>query len=184
MDDDDQTAAPEPSAEQAFDLLRGEVSLLRRAIEALTSERQAAPDYSPSLAAISKQQAVFVTWANKIAETPLLMLTPESMRQDIERIAFEGRAADHAIVETAYLKMLDVVGRLDQVTDSAWAADRQLRLLFRTGLACFLAGVLLCASVIAIDNRMSGRSPDRPASIEPKSGSVQAQSNQTHRVRR
>jgi hypothetical protein len=32
---------------EAFDALRAEVSLLRRAIEELTAERQSAPDYTP-----------------------------------------------------------------------------------------------------------------------------------------
>lgn len=37
-------------AADAFELLRREVSLLRRGIEALTAERQATPDYTPTLA--------------------------------------------------------------------------------------------------------------------------------------
>src|SRR3546814_19910237 len=39
----------------AFEALRGEISLLRRAVEGLTAERQAAPNYKPTLAAMAEQ---------------------------------------------------------------------------------------------------------------------------------
>src|SRR3546814_2326084 len=41
----------------AFEALRGEISLLRRAVEGLTAERQAAPNYKPTLAAMAERLA-------------------------------------------------------------------------------------------------------------------------------
>ena len=48
--------APDDPA-TAFAALRGEVSLLRRAVEGLTAERQNVPDYSPTLTDLSRRLA-------------------------------------------------------------------------------------------------------------------------------
>jgi hypothetical protein len=49
MDDPATPARAQSSAARAFEDLRSEVSLLRRAIEGLAAERRDQPDYAPTL---------------------------------------------------------------------------------------------------------------------------------------
>jgi len=56
----------------AFAALRGEVSLLRRAVEGLTAERQNAPDYTPTLTGLSSRLAHAEELLGKIAASPAI----------------------------------------------------------------------------------------------------------------
>src|SRR3546814_2526102 len=53
----------------AFESLRGEISLLRRAVEGLTAERHAAPNYKPTLAALAERLAAKIGRAH--GQTPV-----------------------------------------------------------------------------------------------------------------
>jgi len=50
MDTNSDTTSPATDLAQAFEALRGEVSLTRMALEGLTAARERIPDYSPTLA--------------------------------------------------------------------------------------------------------------------------------------
>src|SRR3546814_17215118 len=55
---------------QAFAELRSEVSLLRRAIEGLTAERQNAPDYAPTLKVLSGRLTRIEAFMGEVSESP------------------------------------------------------------------------------------------------------------------
>jgi hypothetical protein len=70
---------PSDAAADAFDRLRGEVALLRRAVEGLVSDAAAPVDYSPTLAELSDSIAEVGAQAAALSERPLLALAPEQL---------------------------------------------------------------------------------------------------------
>lgn len=130
---------------QAFEDLRAEVSVLRRAIEALpTAIRESRPpDYSPDLAVLGKGLDEIGDQLDTILKSPALMLSPEAQGQAI------ARSGQNLIRETA--QRLDQAARtveaersrLAAIVGQAWAQDRQFKLLCWTGGAAFAVGLLL-----------------------------------------
>src|SRR3546814_16612811 len=86
MDDDNYRdeagAGDDPAA--AFDRLRGEVSLLRSAIEGLTAARESLdiPDYAPTLERTEKILEALPQRIDPNATSPLLSITPGTMANE------------------------------------------------------------------------------------------------------
>lgn len=71
---------PSDPAADAFERLRSEVALLRRAVEGLAAGAQEAPvDYSPTLAELSESIAAVSAQAVALGERPLLALAPDQL---------------------------------------------------------------------------------------------------------
>jgi hypothetical protein len=69
---------------QAFDDLRAEVSVLRRAVEALPRawEENQPPDYTTSLGTMMKGLGIVATQLERIEKQPALRQTPEAVYAD------------------------------------------------------------------------------------------------------
>ena len=74
-------------ATRAFDDLRAEVAVLRRAVEALgpALKENRSPDYSLSLGHIAKTQAAIGTRLEAIEGHPALRMTPAAFGEQVER---------------------------------------------------------------------------------------------------
>lgn len=131
----------------AFAALRGEVSLLRRAVEGLTAERQNAPDYTPTLTAITTRLGEFTKFMAAVAHSPSMRLTPESVAQQIATGVEAARAADRATLDGAAAALRSSTASIDGIVEKAWAADRQNRWLLGTGIGGALTGALFWAIV-------------------------------------
>ena len=85
MPESTQSAPGEVDAAQAFEDLRAEVSVLRRAVEGLPEEWEAnqPPDYTTSLGAIAKGLAGVAGRLDVIERHPALRTTPEQHQQAI-----------------------------------------------------------------------------------------------------
>ena len=103
-DEDDSQGA---DAAEAFEAMRGELALLRRAVEGLAAERGAidVPDYTETLGRM--QQGVDAT-ADRIAvindviaRSPALAMTPEQMAQRIAAAGSAARREDQAALAKA-----------------------------------------------------------------------------------
>src|SRR3546814_2935465 len=94
------TGQPDDPA-QAFAELRSEVSLLRRAIEGLTAERQNAPDYAPTLKVLSGRLTRLEELMGEVSESPAMRLTAANLALSIERASETARAGDRDMIETA-----------------------------------------------------------------------------------
>src|SRR3954467_15642411 len=72
---------------RAFDDLRAEVAVLRRAVEALgpALKENRSPDYSLSLGHIAKAQAAIGTRLEAIEGHPALRMTPAAFGEQLER---------------------------------------------------------------------------------------------------
>jgi hypothetical protein len=139
----DQISPPEQDAGLAFEALRGEVSLLRRAVEGLTAERQAMPDYAPTLAQLDADLKKIMDWARKVSERPGLRMTPASLAEELVIAGAKVRAGDHRAMDDAATRLEAQVARIDaMVVRNRLAAEqrRHVRWFAATGLAL---GILL-----------------------------------------
>ncbi len=143
MTEDTQEPASDPA--QAFEDLRAEVSVMRRAVEALPGawEENQPPDYSPDLGRIAKGLAVVAGQLDAINKHPALTMTPEQHRQ--------------AIAQAGNGLMREAAQKLDRATQdaererqqlagligTARRQDEQRTWLIYTGLAAFVVALLL-----------------------------------------
>jgi hypothetical protein len=146
MQDAAESAPGEVDAAQAFEELRAEVSMLRRAVEGLPEEWEAnqPPDYTVSLGAIAKGLAGVAGRLDGIERHPALKMTPEQHQA--------------AIAQAGSGLMREAVQKLDNATAAAVGEQRelaamigtmrgkwkQLEWLAWTGLAAFFLGLLIC----------------------------------------
>lgn len=132
------------SAARAFDDLRAEVSVLRRSIESLPAAWQAnqAPDYTPSLGAISKRLQEVVAHLQAIEGHPAIRLTPEHHRQ---AMTHAGGTVMHEAASRLDLAMHATrshASELRALIGSVREQDRQLKWLVVTGVAALIIGLL------------------------------------------
>jgi len=137
---------------QAFDDLRAEVSVLRRAIEALPAAiRENRPaDYSADLAVLGKGLDELGEQLGTILKSPALTRTPEQQGQAIANagatlIREAAQRLDRAAQETDRER-----ARLSGIIGEAWAQDRQFKLLCWTGGAAVAVGLLLSPFVASV----------------------------------
>ncbi|RYY26343.1 MAG: hypothetical protein EOP62_10925 [Sphingomonadales bacterium] len=143
MDQDSTREVGSSLAAHAFGELRAEVSLLRRAVERLTDERIAQPDYAPSLEEISKRMEKVAAWAGRIAQHPAMQLTPESIGREIAAAAATSREQDRQMLQQAAGGMDATAGRIDAALARARSAAEQDRELLRNRIAFAVAGMVL-----------------------------------------
>lgn len=103
----------------SHEALRGEVALLRRALEGLSAEREAMPDYGPTLTEITAHIDEVARWARKINDKPAMALTPETMEQELIRAARNAREEDHEMAAQAFRRMDSVTAKVAGYMDSA-----------------------------------------------------------------
>src|SRR3546814_3795 len=127
----------------AFEALRGEISLLRRAVEGLTAERQAAPNYKPTLAAMAERLAA-------IEHSPAMRLTPKDMKAEVVQVAEQASAKDRDTIARTSARLSVSLGKVDGLIERAWTADKQNRWLLGTGIAGLFGGILLWSAVPGI----------------------------------
>ena len=123
------------SAARAFDDLRAEVSVLRRALESLPAAWQAnqAPDYTPTLGAISKRLQEVASRLQAIEGHPALRMTPEHHQ--------------HAMAHAGSAVMHESASRLDQAMHATRSHASELRALIGSVRAQDLQTKWLVASV-------------------------------------
>lgn len=137
---------------QAFEDLRAEVSVLRRAIEAVPAAMRdnRSPDYSQDLAVIGKGLDEVGEQLEAILKSPALTRTPEQQGQAIANaganlIREAAQRLDRAAQEAERER-----SRLSGIIGQAWAQDRQFRLLCWTGGAALAVGLLLSPIVAGV----------------------------------
>jgi hypothetical protein len=137
-------------AAQAFEDLRSEVSVLRRAVEALPGEWEAnqPPDYTPTLGSIAKGLKAVTDRLQSIEGHPALRITPDQHQQAIAK-------AGDTLMQEASSKLYAARRGFEQereqlaaIIGSERAQDKQLKWLLWTGGIALLLG-LLAAPVFA-----------------------------------
>ncbi|WP_315850636.1 DUF6118 family protein [Sphingobium sp. B2] len=151
---DEDQAGNDPAA-AAFERLRGELSLVRRAVEGLTAAREKIdiPDYGPTL---TRTRLVLDELTGHVAamrESPALSMDPTELERRINRAAIDARGEDKRLVGEAR-KALDEARDALKATArdmgnrlaSARQGDAQKRWLWIVGLGGLLAGLILYAA--------------------------------------
>ena len=143
MDDQVTPALAQSSAARAFEDLRGEISLLRRAIEGLTVERRDQPDYGPTLEALANSNQEIRDWARKVSERPAVRLTPLQIGEQIEQSVGNLRAQDRDQLEVAHGQLTNALKEMRTLSATARAASEQARREKIVGGLSFLSGIVL-----------------------------------------
>jgi hypothetical protein len=91
-----QSQAPADPAALAFEALREEVALVRRAVTGLAAEGAGIeiPDYSETLAKIVRESAATANSLKTLAAMPALRLTPHDWAHEIAAARAEARRID------------------------------------------------------------------------------------------
>lgn len=138
------TSSPDrDSSAQAFEELRGEVSLARRAVEGLTVARERVPDYSETLGAMADSLSVALARLERIERSPSLRLAPDVMAMELIKASAAARVEDARLIHEARDALSRSIGRLDGIVERGQAADQQVRQRLRSAACGALAGMLL-----------------------------------------
>ena len=132
-------------AAQAFEDLRSEVSVLRRAVEALPAEWEAnqPPDYTPTLGSIAKGLKAVTDRLQSIEGHPALRMTPDQHQQAIAK-------AGDTLMQEAASKLYAARRGFEQEREhlagligSGRTQDKQRRWLVTTAAAALLVGLVI-----------------------------------------
>ncbi|MEG3147533.1 hypothetical protein U1839_23020 [Sphingomonas sp. RT2P30] len=128
---------------QAFEALRGEVSLTCAAVEGLTAARERMPDYSVTLAEILAAQKSAAGGIERLEGSPAARLSPASLTKEIVKAAADARAEDRGILQQYRDAMSHSIGRLDGLVERGKTTHEQTRRLTWIGAGGLAAGILL-----------------------------------------
>ena len=135
-------------AAQAFEELRAEVTLMRRAVERLTAERMEVPeplDYSETLGVIANNITATAQRADMLVKSPMLAMTPEQLAGRITAAASTARQEDRQTIATARTGLEDVTRQLHGYVVSARRGDEQNRWLMWSAIGGVVVGMILWA---------------------------------------
>lgn len=145
MTDNLPESAPADDIAEAFEALRGEVSLTRRAVEGLTAARENVPDYSTTLGKMAEALTQAAAGIDRIERSPAVRLSPAAMADEIRKASTDARAEDHALLRETRDALSRTIGRVDGIVERGQAADRQLRRVIWAGVGGALGSMLLMA---------------------------------------
>jgi hypothetical protein len=158
------TDDPASDAARAFEDLRAEVSVLRRAVETLPGawEENQPPDYSPDLGRIAKGLAAVAAQLDDINKHPALRMTPEQHRQ---AIAQAGNGLMRETLQKLDRATQDVVRERQRLADLIGVVrDKRDQRLWLIALPATLAFVTLFASPILL-GWLPGELPSQAAAL-------------------
>ena len=119
---------PSDPAADAFERLRSEVALLRRAVEGLAAGAQDAPvDYSPTLAELSEAIAGVSAQAVALGERPLLALAPDQLGSLFQSAAARVLVRPLAELEREHAALRQAAGVLEAARQSDLHRTQSLR---------------------------------------------------------
>lgn len=157
--------ADDPAA-AAFEALREEVALARRAVAGLAAERATIPDYSETLGQILQACAAAARKFKELKELPALHLTPESIGRQIADAAESARRANQTALTDASAALQQTTRDLNTHLQSARSAKSQRIWLAATGAVCLITGMALWAVIVGYVDRsppIDHRSPEARA---------------------
>ena len=136
------------AAAEAFDAVRGEIALLRRAIERLAVEKMDVPDYAVTLGAIGRDQRLAAERIDVLASSPVLSLTPAAVGAQVEKVAADVRRGEHQVLDGVRRELEAATKAITARIASARSRDRQFYWLAGASVAGFVAGILFLVLLI------------------------------------
>jgi Family of unknown function (DUF6118) len=146
------------AAAVAFELLREEVALCRRAVAGLAAERAAIqiPDYSKTLNQMAAALNTTSRQLDALSQKPALALTPQQWTYQIATAGQDVRRTEQYTLDRAQAGFEKVAQELSARLASARQADQQHKWLMRAGIAGILVGTVLGLSLTFIASRIDG----------------------------
>lgn len=143
-------AEPAQDAAEAFEGLRAEVALLRRALEGLSAERNALPDYGPTLEKLVMRQDKVGEVLRHILQAPAVQVTHEAFGASVERMSTQARREDRATIEHAANLLRSAASQLAFSMETARSAAVQRDALIWTAVLAMggTAVVLALARIV------------------------------------
>jgi hypothetical protein len=157
------------SPADAFEALRREVALFRRALEGLAAEQKAQPDYSGVLAGIGARIKEQNAALGAMAEAPALQLTPEAMSQQIRRASEQVRAEDARLLGHAQNGMTSVARQIEAALATARTAHAQQRAVRRYAMLGVVIGLIFGVAGAAISVEWNASHSMITAQLSPSS---------------
>lgn len=136
------------AAAEAFEELRAEVTLLRRAVERLAAERAEVPqpkDYDETLGRIAKAINKLAERMDVLAERPGISITPDGIARQVAAAGATVRAEDAKTIAEARAALEKATTRLDGIATSARSRADQMRWLRYSSIGGVVAGAVLWA---------------------------------------
>ena len=136
------------AAAEAFEEVRAEVTLLRRAIERLTAERAEVPapkDYDETLGRIAQAINKLAERMDALADRPGIKITPEGIARQIATAGGTSRADDRRTIAEAREALERATAQLAGVVASARRGDEQNRWLAWSAIGGAIVGIVLWA---------------------------------------
>ena len=157
------------SPAEAFEALRREVALLRRALEGLAAEQKAQPDYSGVLTGIGARIREQNAALGAMAKAPALQLTPEAMAQQILRASSQVRAEDARMLDLAKNGMTTAVRQVIEALATARTAHAQQRTVRWSATLGIVIGLIFGVAGAAISVEWNASHSMITAQLSPSS---------------
>jgi hypothetical protein len=138
-------AAPVDEAAAAFEELRQEIALMRRAVTGLSAEHASIeiPDYSQTLGKMAAALNAMLRTNKELAEAPALRMTAQNWAEDIAAASRVARQADREALDRARSGFDEITRALSASFASARAADAQLTWVLGAAGSGLAVGVLI-----------------------------------------
>lgn len=128
-------------------MLRSEVALLRRAVEGLAAERNATPDYRPTLENLVDGQNKVADALRRILQSPSVQVTHETFAATVERASERARREDRENIEHAGTLLSQATTQLVSAMEKArTAAAQREALIWAAVLSMGATGALLATA--------------------------------------
>ena len=138
-------AAPVDEADAAFEDLREEIALMRRALGGLSAEHASIeiPDYSQTLGKMAAALNAILRTNKDLAEAPALRMTAQTWAEQIASASRTARQADREALDHARSGFDEITRALSASFASARAAEAQLMWVVGAAGIGLAVGVLI-----------------------------------------
>ncbi len=152
MSDTSEDAAPVDEAAVAFEELRQEITLMRRAVAGLSAEHASIdiPDYSQTLGQMGKALNAILKTNKELAEAPALRMTAQNWAEHVAAASQTARQADHEALDRARSKFDEITRMLTASFASVRTADRQFYWVLGAAGGSLVVGVLIGVAIVRL----------------------------------
>jgi hypothetical protein len=149
MNETSEGAAPVDEAAAAFEELRHEIALMRRAVTGLSAEHASIeiPDYSQTLGRMAAVLNAILRTNKELAEAPALRMTAQNWADQLAAASRAARQADREALDRARSGFEEITRALSASFASARAADAQLMWVLGAAASGLAVGMLIGAMV-------------------------------------
>ena len=145
MSEVSEEAGPVDEAAKAFEDLRQEIALMRRAVTGLSAEHASieVPDYSQTLGQMGRALNTILRTNKELAEAPALRMTAQNWVEQIASASRTARQADREALDHARSGFDEITRTLSASFASARAANTQLMWVLGAAGSGLAVGVLI-----------------------------------------